>query len=227
LLRRLVSDESFRIGFLLALFLQKQHGGGFNRYPGQLDFLQQWLKKTRPAGKDVLRCLDTACATGESTYELAMLLLENGMEPGSFLVRGSTIEPLELFAAAHIFFPHEPERQEAFRKRAEPVFTAGADKRMLFFTEDISRPFDEERKEYDIILCNGLLGGPRLHTVTDLEQAASALASRLRKGGILLAADRFHVGWKKCAPASLLCGIFTKFGFRVRDIGDGMAAEKT
>jgi hypothetical protein len=153
--------------------------------------------------------------------------MENGMEPGSFMVHGSTIEPLELFAASHIFFPHEPERQEAFRKRAEPVFTAGADKRILFFTEDISRPFDEERKDYDIILCNGLLGGPKFHTVADLERVASTLASRLREGGIILAADRFHGGWKKLAPDSLIQGAFMHSGLRVHQVSDGLVAQKT
>ena len=226
LLRRLMSEESFRIGFLFALFLPKRHGGGFNRYPGQVVFLRHWLMKRARVGIDRLRCLDAACATGESTYELAMLLLENGMKSNSFMVHGSTIEPLELFAAAHIFYPHDPKRQEAFRKTTEPVFAAGADKSMLFFTEDISRLLDVERKDYDIILCNGLLGGPEFHTTADLGAAVSALGSRLRKGGILLAADRFHGGWKKSVPTSLLHEILTKSGFRVRDIGDGLAAEK-
>lgn len=226
LLQQLMTDESFRIKFFFTLFLPKRHGGNFGRYPEQTTFLQKWLGKHRRRPYKGLRCLDAACGTGETTYELALLLLKNGFPAGSFEVHGSTIEPLELFAAAHTFFPHEPKRQEDFRKKAEPVFTAGADKRILFFTEDISRSFDEERKEYDIILCNGLLGGPKFHTVTDLEGAASALASRLSKGGILLAADRFHDGWKKCVPASLLQGIFTEFGFHVRDIGDGLAAEK-
>ncbi len=226
LLRRLMEDESFRIGFLFTLFLPKQHGGGFNRYPGQLEYLRQRFRGRRSGRRNILRCLDTACATGESTYELALMLLENGIEPDSFLVHGSTIEPLELFAAAHIFFSHETKRQEAFRKRAEPVFASGADKRILFFTEDISRASDAERPEYDIILCNGLLGGPKFHTRADLERAVLALGSRLRNDGILLAADRFHGGWKKCAPPSLLQEILTGFGFRVRNIGDGLAAER-
>ncbi len=227
LLRRLTSDENFRISFLLALFLQKQHGAGFNRYSGQPDFLQQWLKKTKSVRKDVLRCLDAACSTGESTYELAMLLMENWMEPGSFLVHGSTIDPLELFAAAHIFFPHEPARQEAFRKKTEPVFTSGADKHIMFFTEDISRPSDKEKNRYDIILCNGLLGGPKYHTAADLERVVSALASRLREGGIILAADRFHGGWKKVAPAPLIQGAFRQAGLRVHRVTDSLFAEKT
>ena len=226
LLRRLMEDESFRTGFLFALFLPKQHGGSFNRYAGQLEYLRQWLKETRSGSGNILHCLDTACATGESTYELAMLLMESGMEPDSFLVHGSSVEPLEIFAAAHIFFPHDSKRQAAFRKKAEPVFSAGANKRIMFFTEDISQASDEERPGYDIILCNGLLGGPKYHNGDDLAAVVSSLDSRLENGGIIMVADKFHGGWKKLAPMSLLQGVFKQAGFLVYDIADGFVAQR-
>jgi chemotaxis methyl-accepting protein methylase len=227
LLHRLMIDESFRIDFLFALFLPNRHGGGFQRYPGQAEFLRAWLKENTPRRRDNLRCLDTACATGESTYELALLLLEQGLKPDSFLIHGSTIDPLELFAAAHIFFPHDPKRQESFRRRAEPVFSSGANKRMAFFTEDITRPRNSPGEGYDIILCNGLLGGPRFSDAKGIETVVAGLATRLRSGGIVVAADNFHGGWKKRTPTALIQGIFTDHGFRIRDVAEGLAAEKT
>ncbi len=226
LLERLMADESFRIGFLFALFVPKRHGGGFKRYPGQWEFLRKWLKERNPGRKDKLRCLDTACATGESTYELAMLLTENSLPPESFLVHGSTLEPLELFAAAHIFFPHHPGRQDSFRRRTEPVFVSGAFERMVFFTEDITRPCGECGEGYDVIICNGLLGGPQLSCGKDLETVVKGLEARLRDGGIILAADHFHGGWKKRSPAPVLHGIFSKYGLRVHHIGEGIVAER-
>jgi chemotaxis methyl-accepting protein methylase len=227
LLQRLMVDESFRIDFLFSIFLPNRHGGGFHRYPAQTEFLQVWLKERNPGGRDNLRCLDTACATGESTYELALLLLEQGLEPDSFLIHGSTIEQLELFAAAHIFFPHDPKRQALFRKSAEPVFLSGANGRMAFFTEDITHPQNIPCEGYDIILCNGLLGGPRFSKERDIETVVAELHKRLRSGGIILVADRFHGGWKKRMPTASLQRILRNHGFRIRDVAEGLAAEKT
>jgi chemotaxis methyl-accepting protein methylase len=227
LLQRLMMDESFRIGFLFALFLPDRHGGGFNRYPGQWEFLQSWLpERKEQCGTGLLRCLDSACATGESTYELAMLLTDIGLQPDSFVIHGSTLEPLELFSAAHIFFPHDRKRQASFRRKAEPVFDRGAENGIEYFTEDITLPFGAEKEGYDIILCNGLLGGPQFHDEDRIAEVVSNLRERLRDGGIILAADRFHGGWKKLVPDSLLREIFRKYGFHVQEISDGFVAQK-
>jgi SAM-dependent methyltransferase len=226
LLHRLMIDESFRICFLFSLFLPKRHGGGFHRYPVQTQFLSNWLQERKPWGQEKLRCLDVACATGESTYELALLLLEQGLAPDSFLIHGSTIEPLELFAAAHMFFPHEPRRQKSFREKTELVFISGANESIAFFTEDITRPRNSHGQGYDIICCNGLLGGPRFSDERYVETAVAELRERLRSGGIVLVADRFHAGWKKRMPTALLQRIFRDHGFRIREVTEGLAAEK-
>jgi chemotaxis methyl-accepting protein methylase len=227
LLQRLMVDKSYRTGFLFALFLPDKHGGGFNRYPGQLRFLQRWLpERLKLDGTDVLRCLDSACATGESTYELAGILMENNPQPERFLIHGTTIDPLELFSAAHIYFPHDPERQASFRQRAEPVFKMGAADRIEFFTEDITLAVHEEREGYDLILCNGLLGGPVFHAEDHIADAITGLEKRLREGGIILAADRFHGGWKKLVPDSFIHELFRKRGFLVQEISDGLVAQR-
>lgn len=225
LLQQLMMDESFRIKFFFTLFLPKRHGGNFGRYPEQTTFLQKWLGKHRRRPDKGLRCLDAACGTGETTYELAMLLLENCFPAGSFEVHGSTIEPLELFAAAHNYFPHDLKKQEAYRSRTESLFTRGATEGIIFFQEDITRPALASEEGYDIILCNGLLGGPFVNTREKLSSMAVLLAGRLKPGGILLAADTFHYGWKKLAPRSLLQGIFRECGLRVHDVADGIVAE--
>ncbi len=225
LLRKLMEDESCRVAFLFALFLPDRHGGGFDRYPGQRKFLQRWLRERIKQGNIVtLRCLDSACATGESTYELAMALMESGLNPDSFVIHGSTLEPLELFAAAHIFFPHDTKRQINFRRRAKPVLDRGACDRIEFFTEDITQSSSAGREGYDIILCNGLLGGPQFNIESRITEVVLKLNERLRSGGIILAANRFHGGWKKLVPDILLLEIFRKCGFRVQEISDGFIA---
>ena len=224
LLRRLVQDESFRIAFLFTLFLPKRHGGNFCRYPGQTAFIRKWLEDLgRLPGKS-LRCLDAACGTGETTYELALLFQESGHTSGSFKVHGSTIEPLELFAAAHIYFPHDPKKQADYRSRTKSLFTTGMSEKICFIQEDIALPARENEEGYDLILCNGLLGGPFVNTHQKLKTTVAALAGRLNPGGFLLAADSFHQGWKKNIPTSRLCNIFQECGLLVHEVADGIVA---
>jgi chemotaxis methyl-accepting protein methylase len=226
LLHRLQKDENFRIVFLFDLFLPKRHGGNFYRYSGQSSFLRKWVEMDQPYIKKSLRCLDAACGTGETTYELALLLLEKGFPSENFEVHGSTIEPLELFAAAHNFFPHDLKKQQIYRDITNPLFTTGTSDKIVFYQEDITRPAMEIEQGYDLILCNGLLGGPFVHTPRKLASTAAALAGRLNPGGILLAADTFHSGWKKIVPPSMLKGILSECCLRVNDIEEGIVAER-
>jgi SAM-dependent methyltransferase len=225
LLYRLMKDESFRTRFFFALFLPRRHGGNFNRYSGQSLFIRKWLALHQHHIKKGLRCLDAACGTGETTYELALLLLENGFPAERFEVHGSTIEPLELFAAAHNYFPHNQRKEQAYRGITAPLFTRGRCDRILFYQEDITRPALKSGEGYDLILCNGLLGGPFVHTPRNLATTAAALAGKLNPGGVLLAADSFHSGWKKIVPPSMLRGILRECGLRVDDIAEGLVAE--
>lgn len=225
LLRGLMADEEERCRFLFFNFLPRQYGGGFDRYPAQTAFLRNWLRENRERFGKGVNCLDAACGCGEGTYELARLLLECDYRVESFEVHGSTLEPLELFAAAHGYFPHEPLRQVSHRHKIQPLFQCGAADRIFFHQEDIAGTPAAER--YDVVLCNGILGGPFIHDRSGLEAAFASLAGRVKPGGILLAADRFHDGWKKTAPAALLEEIFVRSGFRLLGIKDGMAGIKT
>jgi chemotaxis methyl-accepting protein methylase len=224
LLRRLVDNGESRRRFLFALFLPRRHGGGFDRYPVQSAFLRSRLQGTGTGGP--VRCLDAACGSGEGTYELARLISANGWRPDLLTVHGSTSEPLELFAAAHGWFPHDPPRQEAFRRRIAPLFDAGAAQRITFFREDLTGDGPWGGDGYHVILCNGLLGGPLLPTPAAAEKVIGGLCARLRPGGVLLAADHFHAGWKKAVPEATLREMLAGHGLKPLDVGEGVGGVK-
>jgi len=225
LLRLLMSDSSFRCRFLFALSLPRHYGGRFNRYPEQAAFLRNWLEHSRLTGR-MVRCLDAACGSGEGTYGLALLLRCTGFAPEQLTVHGATIEPLELFAAAHGWFPHDPVRQEAFRRHIDRLFTDATAEQMAFFREDLAGGQFPPREGYDIILCNGLLGGPLMNSRDSLEKAVESLCARLRPGGLLLVADRFHGGWKKRVPGDGLKRMLAGYGLKTLAGGEGVAGVK-
>lgn len=225
LLRRLLDDGEFRSRFLFSLFLPRHFGGGFDRYPEQSAFLRSHLKKNGPTG--TVHCLDAACGSGEGTYELAMLLLECGADPEKIAVHGVTVEPLELFAAAHGWFPHDPARQTEFRRRFDRIISRASGGTIGFFREDLTGNERSAGEEYDIILCNGLLGGPLLHDRETMKMAVGSLCARLRPSGILLAADCFHGGWKRAMPEDVIRETLAGCGLQLRAAGKGVAGAKT
>jgi chemotaxis methyl-accepting protein methylase len=226
LLRKLTIDEDFRICFLFTALLPTQHGGSFLRYPDQIDFLKSWISRRSSFLSQGIRCLDAACGTGEGTYDIARLLQNCGIPSPTQQVHGCSLEALEVFTAAHGCFPHDPERQLRFRTRIEPLFNAHVTDGMVFFRDTILRQPKPEEYPYDIILCNGLLGGPFLHELEMLENAINTLVKRLKTGGILLAADRFHGGWRKENPPTRIVEIMQRIGLTVRHGEYGIAAEK-
>jgi len=224
LLRRLMADEDHRCRFLFSLFLPHHYGGTFDRYPAQGTLLRNWLTATRPAG--VVRCLDAACGSGEGSYELAMLLLDRGYAPENLEVHGATVEPLELFAAAHGWFPHDPERQTAYRRRIRRLFADRTAERIVFYREDLIEEEGAAGEAYDVIICNGLLGGPLLNERKKLAGTVGRLCARLKPGGILLAADRFHGGWKRTTPADVLGKMLAGNGLTLLTSCEGVAGVK-
>jgi chemotaxis methyl-accepting protein methylase len=223
MLERLMSDGNYRTEFLFSLFLPKNFGSGLARYPVQSLYLLNWLRKTGPTG--LIRCLDAACGSGEGTFELALMLHNEGFRSESIEINGTTIEPLELFAAAHAMFPHNQIRQDRYRRRFRQIFTGPLKERILFRREDLGFS-DEKPGEYSIILCNGLLGGPLLSDRTAVEKVVAGLCSRLRPGGILLAADRFHGGWKKRASGDIVGDMLSRCGLLTLPVGEGVCGVK-
>lgn len=224
LLRSLLADERKRRVFLFANFLPTHYGGSFGRYPQQGAFLADWLRKNRERLCRGVSCLDVACGCGEGTYELAASLVRAGFTMERVKVCGASIEPFEVFAAAHGFFPHDLQRQERYRQWLAPLQGTGIFERMTFRLEDLMQA--PITPQFDVILCNGILGGPFVHEKRDLGRAIRALTARLRQGGVLLAADRFHGGWKNKVPQSVLVQCLIDNGVQVLNVPEGVAALK-
>jgi len=223
-LRELAGDPEKRMRFLFALLLPHHFGGAFDRYPEQAQWLELWLRDNvgRLGGR--IRALDSACGSGEGTYGLAELIGAAGFRGEESLVHGSTLEPIELFAGAHAFFPHDPDRARDYRRRVAPLVTGSNAVAMEFYLDEVG----EVRREsdYHLILCNGLLGGPLLHGPAELAGAIGALAARLLPGGVLLAADRFHAGWRLRVPAEKLRALMRAHGLVPLELPEGVGARK-
>ena len=181
LLRHLTDDGEFRCRFVFSLLLPRHYGGGFGRYPEQTAFLRDWLGKNGPSG--VVRGLDAACGSGEGTYELALLLRECGYTEAQLEVHGATVEPLELFAAAYGWFPHDPARQTAFRHRIGRLLNCSTAERIAFYREISPGTGITKGKGTTSSFATGL-GGPLLNSREALERTIGRLCARLRPGGI-------------------------------------------
>lgn len=226
LLRRLACDAVYRRAFLAALYIPQSYGGGFNRYPRQAAFLNSWLAGQKERLQGGVAVLDAACGCGEGTYAVAAAVVRLGFAVAASRIDGSTLEPLELVAAAHGWFPQDGRRAAAFRERVNRLVTSGAQGVVRFSQEDLGRPWPQSRR-YEVILCNGLLGGPLLHDQGRLAGVIRLLAGRLRPGGIFLAADRFHGGWKRITPSATLQGLLTASGLQLVDVGEGVGAVRS
>lgn len=223
-LRRLARNGAERAAFLFALMLPQHFGGGFDRYPAQLSWLSKWIKEKGAHRTGGIRVLDAACGSGEGAYQAAQLLQEAGMGRAS-AVHGSTLEPIELFAGAHMYFPHAPERELDYRQRAGSLHAVGeAGPALEFYLDRVDTP--PQREPYDLILCNGLLGGPLLHGPDELTAAFAGLSARLAPGGLLLAADRFHAGWRQRVTEADLVALMQVQGLTPVGVPEGIAGEK-
>lgn len=222
-LRRLAEDDQARTTFLFALMLPQHFGGGFDRYPEQSRWLARWLRENAADLKGSARVLDAACGSGEGTYQTAQLLVDEGVGEGS-TVHGSTLEPIELFAAAHLFFPHEREREREYRARVGPLPAPTGGPALEFYLDRVDAM--PQREGYHLVLCNGLLGGPLLHEPRQLADAFAGLAARLLPGGMLVAADRFHAGWRHRVPREILIAHMQAHGLTPAEVPEGIAGVK-
>ena len=225
LLEVLLKERTLLAEFLFFSFLPRRFYGGFVRYPAQQEFVRNWLQQKN---LKTLRCLDAACGTGEGTYGLARLLMENDYRMETFEIEGWTLEPLEVWAAAERYFPHDRQYERRFREETERLFRIGYPSCVSFRTADLTvshlRAIDSD--QWDLILCNGLLGGPILHEPVKLQQVVSNLAALLAADGILLAADNFHGGWKQHCPREKLRDLFGLCGLNCFNVGEGIGGSR-
>lgn len=226
LLEALLADRDLLTAFLFASFLPGRFYGGIGRYPGQQHFIREWLVTRK--GR-TLSCLDAACGSGETTYGLALLLSEGGFSPEETRIEGWTLEPLEVWAATRRSFPHDRRRETLLREATSALFEQGFQARIRFRCVDLTDLIQGETVgggQFDLILCNGLLGGPIIHQKELLGRAVGNLAELLAPGGILLAADSFHGGWKQKCPQTELRALFEANGMNVFDAGLGIGGLK-
>jgi SAM-dependent methyltransferase len=219
LLDQLIRDDDLRMKFLFWSFMPRRfYGSGSDRYPGQYDVISKWIGK-RPTARP-LRCLDAASGDGANSYRLAKLFLELGCIPGSFEIEGWSLDPLEVWASAFGRFPHDADREAEFRQENSGCFEQGTGSVIRFRCTDILH--SDGRELFDLVLCNGLLGGPIIHDRDNLESAVRNLAELLAPGGLLLAADHFHGGWKQKYPQQELRVLFEKHGLKPVAAGEGI-----
>jgi chemotaxis methyl-accepting protein methylase len=223
LIRDLAENEDSRRIFIASSLVPCRYGGEFGRYPLQTGFLKEWLGQRRRLGLAGIKVLDTACGSGEQSYELAELLCDEGWEPERCTVTGETVEPLELAAAAHGWFSSDKAREMRFRRRVESILAKGGGSMVSFVSRDI-RDKVETGSLYDVVLCNGLIGGPLLNDAEEVRELIRNLSERVEKGGVFLAADRFHAGWNRSARIGIIRSELENAGFATVDAGEGVAA---
>lgn len=222
LLERLVGDDDLRMKFLFWSFMpQRFYGSGSDRYPGQTATIAEWSRQRRKRDKR-LRCLDAASGDGANTYGVARLLVEQGWLPDRIEIAGWTLDPLEAWSAAHGRFPHDPAREVFYRERTLDCFEQGYDATIRFCCRNILDTPKE--RQFDLILCNGLLGGPIIHDRCAMDTVVRNLAGLLSSGGMLLAADHFHGGWKQKCPRHELRAICEQHGLVNIEVTEGVAA---
>jgi SAM-dependent methyltransferase len=227
LLELLFDDSDLLTRFLFASFLPNRFYGCIDRYPEQRIFVGEWLKNR---GKRELNCLDAACGTGEDTYGLALFLSEAGFSPEDIRISGWTLEPLEVWCATNRRFPHDCGREVLLRGATAGLFQKGYCRSITFSCQDLlTSPSPEQydgRKCFDLILCNGLLGGPIIHKREQVELVTGNLVHLLAPGGMLLAADNFHGGWKQKCPQTELRASFEAYGLKCFEAGEGFGGLK-
>lgn len=224
LLEELLVDDHLRLRFLFWSFMPGRfYGGSSDRYPGQSAIIADWVQRRQFQGKR-LRCLDVASGDGANTYGMARVLVEQGLSPDRLEIEGWTLEPLEAWAAAHGRFPHDPVREALFREETQDCLEHGFDTAIRFCCADILT--EPETAPFDLILCNGLLGGPIIHNPETIRRIVSYLSRRLVPDGMLLAADHFHGGWKKNIPGEVLGDAFKASGLSVAEAGEGISGTR-
>ncbi len=221
LIKHLLNDERLLVRFIFYSFLPKRfNGAGFGRYPEQLLQIQSWLSRRRNIP---LRLLDAACGTGEGTWELLELSAKTGLKPEQVTTEGWTLDPLEAWVAEKQVLPHELERGKNYKCRVSHLVEQGWGNRISFRAFNLlSERYDTT--QFDLILCNGLLGGPIINQPEELLRVVRNLAAILTPDGLLLIADHFHSGWgkKDCRPA--VERFLNEFGLDTDPAGEGIAA---
>ncbi len=162
------------------------------RYPEELEYLCNIVQEG-------MSILDVGCGVGVNTLEMASMLKGAGLT-------GITPEPLEVWMAANRRIPHDLQRQSMMRQfDGHAHFMCG-------IAEDFSG-------NYDIIVCNGLIGGRFFCSETQYSAFLRCCRFSLRQGGRVLIADRFHEGTLRNLERFI--GIALAFDFSCHEFDGG------
>lgn len=206
---------------------RRYYGSGSNRYPLQMNLLTAWLQK-KLLHNSAIKCLDAVSGDGSSVYQCAKMILEAGFETDNFKLEGWALDPLESWAAAHRILYHDPCREIRYCQESEAVFRAKAERSLVFKNYNLLTQLynDTEQSQFDLIFCNGLLGGPIINSTHTIHHIVTLLCKFLAPGGLLLAGNHFHGGWKKQCTEIELKNIFAACGLQVSSFGEGISGKK-
>ncbi len=174
------------------------HGARFMRYPEQLPALVAY---GLDRGLSTVRCFDFGCGTGQGTYEIAQCL-DGRVE--SCLVIGMTIEPLEAWMASRGRLPNPQPRAGQPITIPYPRPELRSTTCIRFVAGDMLRA--TFRDAADIIVCNGVIGGPKLNHDADFRQLWTVVSTCLKDGGLLVIGEQFHDGHRLRAARFVALG---------------------
>lgn len=160
------------LSFFCALADPPRFGTICGRYNDELAIIKSLARPN-------MRVLDVACGVGLNTLEMAAALAGETI--------GLTSEWLEVWMASHRRLPHDPLRERD----------------MQSFPRDLNVRFQQGRAEhfafeepFNLIVCNGLVGGRFFHDDTQYAAFLDSCRSALAPGGSILLANHFHDGSK-------------------------------
>jgi len=155
-------------------------GTDSGRYPQQFQLFEDLLANTLPHTR-LIRILDIGCGIGLGTYELAAATACRPLD-----VLGITPEPLEVWMAENRLLPHDKRRQSHFPDALPPGHA-------IRFQVGTAEQLPEDT--FDIIVCNGLIGGRFFHEIHQLESFLDQCWKRTHSDSHLLIANNFHDGF--------------------------------
>ena len=160
------------LAFFCALADPPRFGTICGRYNDELAIIKSLARPN-------MRVLDVACGVGLNTLEIASA---SGAE-----TIGITSEWLEVWMATHRRLPHDPLREkdmQRFPRDLNVRYQQGRAERFAF------------EKPFDLIICNGLVGGRFFHDEMQYTAFLSSCRNALVPDGKILLANHFHEGSK-------------------------------
>ena len=163
--------------FYFALSSPCRFGTAEGRYPQQINFLMENYNNCN----ERLLIRDYACGNGLGTYEIAATLSDMGLD---FEMEGLSIEFAEIWMAVNKTVPYD-------QTLNYPIVACP-----IHF-EQFDMLSGELRSPVDLIIMNGIIAGPFLHTDDDFNKILKRLEYELKDDAIALICDQFHAGFDK------------------------------